>query len=91
MSDDNAVEEVPGNGNLGGAHHGQQVGEVGQRGVADKKLGRIGKQLVDGLEGLAENIDQRQHHHSGHNDQDHIEFDLAFVKAGGVDFCSLKR
>ena len=88
---DDAVEEIPGNGNFGSAHHGDQVGEVGERGVLDEELGGICEQLVDGLEGLAEDIDQRQHHHGGHDDQDHVELDLAFVKPGGVDFCSLKR
>jgi len=80
-----AVEYVPADMDIGGRRRPGQLGKVLQSRLLDEKAGWEREQLLQGLEGVIEDENERQEHKKGQGDEIRVDFDLASMKAAGVD------
>ena len=74
--DEQGVEEIPGDGHPGVVHHRHQVLQIVQRRVLHEEPGRRKVQLVDGLERVADHVNQWDGHENGQNGQ---KQDIAYI------------
>ena len=85
-----AVEEVAGERDAGGFDIGGDVQKIIHGGLLHEKAGWIGEQLVHGLEGRGEDIDDGEQHHRREGDQVSVDFELGQAETAGVYLAALK-